>query len=318
MGHYKRVCSILNSSPEFRKYDINIYGSYKKFSTFLKRTEFFNNFFEIESNEDDYENDLIDLYGKKPFECDFIWSDNLVFPVKYQKTILSGSFLWADQDSYKTRDADFKTLKSKQTTMIGNMYFSKPNLKSLTEFIEVGMYDYEGSYLDKYNEAKGILISIGTSLDAINYFKEFIPIIKEIIEYAQAGDSCIYLEPWICEIIDAKIKNVRIADFSKEMFKQIGAAIIRPGIGTLSSVWATKGRIYPCFEPNNDEMEFNASIINQIQKTNIKNDLVSSFQKSLNYINNSSEVSSHLNNLSSVDYNGIKDSADWILNFFEE
>ena len=56
--------------------------------------------------------------------------------------------------------------------MIGNMYFSKTSLKNLTEFIGVGMYDYEGSYNHLYRHKKGLLLSLGTSSDAINYFDE--------------------------------------------------------------------------------------------------------------------------------------------------
>ena len=103
------------------------------------------------------------------------------------------------------------------------------------------------------------------------------------------------------------------ATFTHKMYQNIIAAVIRPGVGTVTSSLSTGARIFPFYERDNKEMEFNALRIHSFgigENTLLINDAWS--QAELFRINNESQIE-HYKKVQNLDMDGARQSANIIL-----
>jgi len=163
-----------------------------------------------------------------------------------------------------------------------------------------------------YEDSKSILISCGKSQDGIFFFKN---ILSDIIEVVSAFDKnkYIYLEPCLYALLKNK-NNFKKATYCSKMYNDIGSAVIRPGLGTVSDLWSLGIKIFPVHEPGNNEMQYNSNVICNLQgdkavSLNIKDAIISAIDFSSNkHLKKNCE-----DKLNQLDFNGLEKTAELII-----
>ena len=145
LGHIKRVLTVAN---EILKKDINFYF---KIFVDIRKLKYVKEVISFKSNDKikfvnfthnviEYETHFISEFRSEIVNSDFVWSDNLSFPVELnQRFVLTGSFLWSEilDGSYKL--TEIARLKERRPTMIGSSLFSAAIVKKLTKYHGVGL-----------------------------------------------------------------------------------------------------------------------------------------------------------------------------------
>ena len=105
LGHLKRVLYVLKlfqaTYPGYLQADIYVDNDkLKHFAGLIdgwKKQKFPIRFFDVKADLLEYENEFFTKHQRAFHEADFIWSDNLLFPLKYRNDVfLTGSFLWSE------------------------------------------------------------------------------------------------------------------------------------------------------------------------------------------------------------------------------
>jgi len=192
-------------------------------------------------------------------EYSLVVSDNLPEILKVRSdAILSGSFLWhkvvdgIDPSVYEYMENLFKTHKPK---MIASSLFASQELYDLTNLYPVGLYAAEPV---KHDPAQGddLLISCGMSGEIEDEYREFV----EKISFEETPPfSNVWVEPRL--IPESPPGWMKPATYDKEMYKNLVAAIIRPGVGTVTDCLWGGARLFLYCESSNKEMINNAKII---------------------------------------------------------
>lgn len=311
LGHTKRVFFLLRSL--YLKYNcrLQIYifvdlSKLKYFTPvvgFLKRSCYKVNFLNVDANVFNYEEEFLSKYRDYLKTVDYIWSDNLIFPLKYRKEFfLTGSFLWPAivKNEFIKRDEDF--LLKNRPVMIGNKYFAMPKIKMLTDFLGVGMYEYFSFNL--YNKSSGsILLSCGKSLAAHEYFKKYLSGLKKEIKKTPY-DIQIYVEPDYYEYFSSA-KNIKRASYSEVMFGSLCAASIRPGLGTVNDVLTKGGRIFSFFEDNCPDVKYNARVLEKMNLGVICSNPAEALLRATVYLFDNKSHQRHIESVRRLDFNGI-------------
>tara|TARA_B100000315_G_C14525413_1_gene563575 strand:+ start:412 stop:1464 length:1053 start_codon:yes stop_codon:yes gene_type:complete len=252
-------------------------------------------------------------------EYDIVWSDNITQVVeKRNDTILTGSFLWYDvfaknpkknniYNEFIIKQRDI--VRSIRPVMIASEYFATPEVRFFTNFEPVGLYRYDISYDISLREKikKDILFSCGLGGEEENVAKEAI---AQIIKNFPDPGLKLWVEPRI--LPEEYPKWIQKADFSKEMYQSCIAAIIRPGIGTISDVLANRGRVFTFYNDNIFEMGHNASVLEQMGLGEICVNPYDAFKKAILYINDNNKINQQIYLTSHLRMDGILATAELI------
>ena len=79
-------------------------------------------------------------------------------------------------------------------------------------------------------------------------------------------------------------KFIKPATYNKEMYREISAAIIRPGIGTVTDCLNNCTRIFSVIEDTNQEIKFNAKVLFENNLGYEFNSIGKAFEKVCEYI----------------------------------
>lgn len=312
LGHLKRTLNILkrldHESQFYHRFDLFVdlhkLKSFQHLTETLKSQKIRIGYHDIQSEDLEYEKEFLRKYKKQLHEADFIWSDNLIFPLKYRKEVfLTGTFFWLDvfPDTLESQK-EKEILSSCKPVMIANKYFATSGVRNFTNFKGVGMYEYYPVNFSK-DGSKKLLISCGRSRSGNIYFQHYLDQIQDVLQKLPE-DITIYIEPSFFHYFK-NCKNVHKADFSERMFSEITAAVIRPGIGTICDVLSKGGRIFAFYEDDNFEIDHNAEILEQLHVGERAEDISDVLNKSFDYLENPNAQESHCDHVKILDFNGI-------------
>lgn len=207
---------------------------------------------------------LDDLPSLEPFEhviCDNLPEILTVAP----DAALSAQFFWHEVLDGVAKDYQSlcrALLREVRPTIYGCSVFSMPHVRQNLGYLPVGMAINPQLVAIKDEDPAqktGLLISCGSTTDALAEFKEIAAL------FNSAKPECIskvYLDPQL--VPDESADWIVRADFGREMFRSLGAAICRPGLGLVSDLLALRIVPIPLFEAGNLEMAHNAAIIRSL------------------------------------------------------
>jgi len=240
-------------------------------------------------------------------DFDYVISDNLLEILELRKdSIISGSFLWhmALLDYPKNKKLYYqKIIEKHEPKIFSSSFFTPGYLRDYKNLYEVGLFN-----LGKKNKKKeNILISTGNGSNANLISKTFI---KDISEKPKPKFiNKLYIEPNIYnEYLPEWIKP---AKYNIDMYSSLSAAIIRPGVGTVTDCIVNNVRMFCFYEEKNLEMKSNSI---KIQNSNLGLNSVKIKKAWENAIEwNQSKIG--LNGFNNIDLNGSKSMVEIILNF---
>jgi len=197
---------------------------------------------------------------------DIVWSDNIVNILESRPdTTFTGSFFWHEVLGNKKETVHlgefFKEqrdiIKSYKPLMIGNEYFSTPDVRTLTEFFPVGLYRYSLLFKEKKNH--DILFSCGLGGEEDNIARAAI---SEIIAKDIQSPQTLYVDPRL--LPNSYPDWIKKADFSNEMFLNCVATCIRPGMGTISDALIGRSKIFAFCNEDSFEMIHNCNVLEKM------------------------------------------------------
>lgn len=188
---------------------------------------------------------------------DVVVSDNLpeVLLVR-EDAVLMGSFLWhlvVEGADAAYLEASQQLVSSRRPAMIGAGLFASPELKAITRYRDVGLFrTAEIPRGDKTD----LLVACGRSGSGE---EEAAAGVQLLMAMGPGPFQAVHVEPRL--LGDSHPPWMRPADFSTWMYSRVAAAIIRPGVGTVTEALQAGCDIYCFYERGNGEMAFNASQI---------------------------------------------------------
>jgi hypothetical protein len=254
-------------------------------------------------------------------QYDLVWSDNITQIVGLREdTILTGTFLWYDVFSRYTANNKIDNfvleqrniVRSIKPTMISNDYFATPEVRNYTRYHPVGLYQYNSEVLSKKlkndNIYCDVLFACGLGGEEEGITREAL---KKIISKYEKMNFTLWVEP---RILPEEYPDwIKKANFSSDLYRRCKAAIIRPGIGTLSDVLAHSGRPFTFYNNANYEMSHNASVLVNKELGEICDDPMSAFEKSLEYIEDKKKISNQHRLCNNLSMEGVPETAKAIL-----
>lgn len=270
------------------------------------------NFFDIQAGVLEYEQEFIAKYKNELEQADIIWSDNLIFPLKYRKEVfLTGSFLWFEvMPEHAEMKREEEVFFSRQPILIGNKDFTVPRLQAMSSFVGVGIYNYFPDLNKERNGSQGILLSCGGTEGARGYFQSQLPKVRKILKEI-GGEAEIFVEQDF--YADLAGPGVKPADFSHRMFKSVAAAVIRPGMGTVCDTLSSGGRIFAfCEEEKNFEVRHNSLVLEKLDVGFKCDSIDRALHSALEYLKNAPAREEHRKALRKLDFNGLEQTVEKI------
>jgi len=224
---------------------------------------------------------------------DIVVSDNLVEILNIRPdAILSGSFLW--HDALEQMDSDQESiqrqlLKEFHPIMLTSSLFAMPEIHRRTQYLPLPLF---GSKNGDISNSHDILIASGRSGEADHLARDLIQILlrEGLQNYRRA-----HIEPSL--LPDNPPKWMLPASFDDQMYQDVTAAIIRPGIGVVSDALLAGCRIFPFHETGNLEMAYNAKRIQDLGLGTCSESLESLFECCADFATSNNLQSIHRKNL---------------------
>lgn len=196
---------------------------------------------------------------------DRVVSDNLVEALAVRPdTVLMGSFLWhlalpAAAPAFRQRARELLTRH--RPLLLGTAPFVSEAARSLTRFRDIGFVLPPGPAprFDMPKRSGGLLVASGKGGDVQAEVRD---LLEELARGPRPDFESVYAEP---ECMPARAPDwMRRADFSPGMYRAVDAAVIRPGMGTVTDSLAFGARLYCFAEPGNEEMGDNLRAIESL------------------------------------------------------
>jgi len=249
-------------------------------------------------------------------EYDIVWSDNLLGILKQRKDAkITGSFFWHeviensgnnDQKTKQWINDCRHLLESVKPKIAGVQYFASPEIKKQDNFFPVGLYRYFGLIGKK--QSKSILLSCGLAGEEELNVKDAI---NKIISNNLKPPNYLYVEPRLLPKVFPSW--IRPADFTSEMFQQVIAACIRPGIGTVSDALVAHCRIFAFSSKDSYEMNHNAKILERMNLGEWHESALNAYKKALFFIENEEEIEKQINKTLHLRADGVMATAEFIM-----
>jgi hypothetical protein len=259
-----------------------------------------------------YEKEFVSKYENYLHDCDLVWSDNLLFPLKYTHAfVMTGSFLWSQVVGGLEYEAEL--MREKKPVVVGNKYFATPLLKQSENFKGVGIYDYFGHR--KAQSGHGVLLSCGRTERARAYFEDQLSEIRKMVNDI-SKDIEIYVEPDFLNRFEAR-SNIKEATFDHRMYQRIGAAVIRPGIGTISDTLSSGARIFSFREDDNFELKYNMTAIESLRVGQGAGSIPKALNLAVQYLSDQGQQRGHSRNIAKLNFNGVEETVEEIRRMLE-
>lgn len=189
-----------------------------------------------------------------------IVSDNIIEVLEiFPRAWLSGTFFWhkalAEYPAHWSEQAE-NILSQHHPRMIASALFAPSYLEQFTTLYNVGLYCFGKTA--NHSDRTGILISSGKGG---NVLAEMKTLVSQVIQENRPNDQIIWLEPALYE--STMPEWVRPANFRPEMYNQLAAAVVRPGVGTLTDLLIAGVKPFMFYEAENLEMRENASRVSR-------------------------------------------------------
>jgi hypothetical protein len=244
---------------------------------------------------------------------DAVISDNLLEILKIRPDAwISGSFFWhasLKDFPYDLKQNSLDLLRKYKPKVISSKIFTSDEVKKHTDLYEVGIYTNSNRNLtvdiDKKND---LLIACGKGGYVIDQARKFM---KTFLLQKEIGFNKVWVEPDI--IPDNPPDWMFPANFSTEMYQSTLAAIVRPGVGTISNLIESGARIFPFYEIKNKEMNFNASRIKLFDLGEHTSSIEEAWISAKNYRSNKKLKIQQMNSSIKVDKDGANQAANIIL-----
>lgn len=190
-------------------------------------------------------------------DYDVVVSDNLpeVLHVR-DDAVLQGSFLWhlaLEDVAPEYLVASKRIFAQRRPPMVGTGLFAAPELTGITCYEDVGLIK---SMDIPRGERTDLLIACGRSG---NCEREATAAVSILVERGPGPFDRVQVEPRL--LPDNHPGWMRAADFTPVMYSRLAAAVVRPGVGTLTEALEAGCLVYCFYEEGNQEMAFNAAQI---------------------------------------------------------
>jgi len=322
LGHIKRVLWVLKNLIEICDFDIrvDIFVNTDKLKYFSKdQLNVFSNinhkvrFNNISAEIINYENEFINKYKSSIETSDLIWSDNLLFPIKYCKNVvLTGSFIWPELIKNENTIEEMHCFIKSKPLMIGNKYFATSVVRNNSEFYGVGLHS--NLFFDPITRyEKALLLSFGKSKYGEELMNENFDDIKNKL-LSSSFDHDYYVEPKFYRKI-SKNKSIKKATYSNRMYSKVQAAVIRPGMGTICDCLSKGIKIFS-FHDENYEMNHNSSILKNMGLGLPFKSPVDALDAAMNYFEDIKQQREFINKLKKLDFDGLMQTAKKINTLF--
>lgn len=239
-----------------------------------------------------------------------IISDNIIEILNiYPRTWLSGSFFWhrALTGYPKKWALQAEALLAKhQPRMIATKLLAPSYLAENTRLHAVGLYGF--GRRTQHMARTDLLISCGKGG---NVLQETGALLDQIIEEIPDRKQVIWIEP---QLYRATMPNwVRPATFLPDMFDRLAAAVIRPGVGTLTDLLISGVKPFMFYEAENMEMRENAAKISQPGLGVDCGSASRAWQEANKYFQNQEAQATFRKNLTTLDLDGAAQAAQLIV-----
>lgn len=318
LGHLRRVLAVIECLSK-RKLPVVLdvfvdTGKLKHFGPLVekfKKGRLRISFQHIESEVLGYEAEFLRKAKDKLGRTDYLWSDNLLFPLKYRAdTVVTGSFLWCENLKRTEESRQEKELYlSRQPVVIGNKYFATPLIKSNPSFVGVGMIR-DGGKPRPQKKKPYVLLSCGRTQKAREMFRRRIPRLLNVIKNVSEKVR-IFVEPEFYGALNVQ-RIVHQADYSDAMYSACAAAVIRPGMGTVSDVLCARGRIFTFYEDGNFEVKHNARVLAELGVGQHSATVEESLLRAVQYLSDDEEQTRHQEAIKNIDCEGTAETAQKI------
>lgn len=243
---------------------------------------------------------------------DLVISDNLVEILHVRPdAVISGHFLW----SHVFKDLPPETITSEasllqryQPPILAGRPFTFPQLQSYPQLVEIGLCSFYGQHGVQRGDERALLISAGRGGDLSRPLGNFLNVLAT--RKPEAFDV-VYVEPHVLRTIDAP-SWLRPADYSAGMYRTLGAAICRPGIGTVTDCLQHDVRIFALSEPDNLEVIHNGDVLQALGLGESCVSFADAYERAVLYV--SDETARERNWLAittHVSFSGQRDAADY-------
>jgi hypothetical protein len=238
---------------------------------------------------------------------DFVVCDNLVEILAVRPdAMLMGSFLWhlvLPDIARPAFEAAEKLVTAHRPIMIATRLFAIPGLEERTRLHRFGLYADE----PRPTSAGGdVLIACGGSAAAE---RDFAQGLAKLARHHPPSHE-VWVEP---RLRPAGAPDwMRPASFGPDLYRRLGAAIIRPGLGTITdSLWAGV-RLFTISESNNLEMTHNALRLHQAGVGDPVDDLNSGLAGAERFLADANERQAHAARVAAIDFDGGDQTANFI------
>ncbi len=190
-------------------------------------------------------------------EFDLVVSDNLseILGIR-SDAILMGSFLWWEAlDGLPAARVETarELVRGLKPRLIGTQIFAGEEIPALTRFEDVGLFGNPAIRFSPKVKKKNALLSTGRGGEMEGQATEFF---TDVARAVKPDFETVFVEPSLLP------KNapswMKPATFSPSEYETLSAAVIRPGIGTITDALSAGARIFAFREPGNRELERNA------------------------------------------------------------
>jgi hypothetical protein len=243
---------------------------------------------------------------------DQVVSDNLVEILLVRSDAwLMGSFFWHESlvDFNIKQKSDLRRmLLSHRPKIISSTLFSAPYLSNYAHLYNVGLFSSKQYIRKCIKKDKRVLIACGMGGDVIDQAKSFV---NWLAREKDIPFDTVYVEP--CIIPNDPPKWMVPASFTKSMYDNILAAVIRPGIGTITDSLCAGARIFTFFEKGNLEMQVNSKIIDDAGVGCGGFEIKDAWLNACNYCKSGNMQINHEKNINKLDFDGVEKAAQLLL-----
>ena len=194
---------------------------------------------------------------------DHVLSDTLPEVLEHRPdAILVAQFLWHDVLEGIGAAARQRALElaGRAHLVIGSAPFAMPTVRALPGFHEVGLHVHATS-VGSYERAGGEdLLIAGGATDALRAH------LRELVAaFARSGPRSFRGIHVDVELMPVDPPSwLRPAEHTPAMYDVLRAAVVRPGLGTISELLARGIRVHCVREPGNAELEHNARVVSDL------------------------------------------------------
>jgi len=256
----------------------------------------------------------VDWYKNLPniSQFDIVVSDNLIEILKIRPDAwLSGSFFWHESLSGFSRDLREKSrnlLKREIPRMLSSKLFSSKVLSEYTRLYEVGLYVNQNNGVPDIHEKKDALIACGRGGEVVDVARKFV---KKLANNKDIPFQKVWVDPIVFPVDPPEW--MVLATFTNDMYQSILAAIIRPGVGTVTEALAVGARIFSFYEEDNFEMRESS---NNLANAGVGSDLKSTSEAwncAVEYFDDNYMQDKHLRALKKIHLDGAEEATNILL-----